>query len=183
MPGVRSRNREPDRGASRRSEAAFAQTDRRAIRRTLQGSHAWLGRQSRGLLREVATCCRGAGLISTRTKAALAAAKARGKRLGGNRGASLSEAAQAIGRSVQSNRAHKRAKDLGPLLKELRAAGIHSANGLANALNERDIPTARGRQSGEQFRYRGYWLKSHLELESNIRLLTARSVFLPKLCG
>ena len=38
-----------------------------------------------------------AGLISSRTKAALAAAKLRGKVLGGNRGAVLSENARAIG--------------------------------------------------------------------------------------
>lgn len=85
-----------------------------------------------------------AGIISSRTKAALAAAKARGKRLGGNRGAVLSIAARAAGRAAQVERSRKRALDLIPVMKELHAVGIRSANGLAKALNQRGIPTARG---------------------------------------
>lgn len=85
-----------------------------------------------------------AGLISSRTKAALAAAKERGKRLGGHRGVSLSKQSQAAGRAAQSHRAQQRAIDLGPLLSQLNAEGITSASGLARALTERGIPTARG---------------------------------------
>lgn len=85
-----------------------------------------------------------AGLISSRTKAALAAAKARGQRLGGNRGVKLSSEAQAAGRTAQSNRAQQRANDLSPLLAQLRGGGLTSATELANALTARGIPTARG---------------------------------------
>ncbi len=85
-----------------------------------------------------------AGMISSRTKAALAATKARGKRLGGHRGVSLSAAARAAGRAAQSERAQQRAHDLAPVIHDLRSRGIDSANALACALNERNIPTARG---------------------------------------
>lgn len=85
-----------------------------------------------------------AGLISSRTKAALAAAKARGTILGGNRGVSLTNAARAKGRAEQSSRAQSRAGDLAPLLLQLRSNGIASANAMAAALTARDIPTARG---------------------------------------
>lgn len=85
-----------------------------------------------------------AGLISARTKAALAAAKARGQRLGGHRGGRLSSNAQARGREEQSRLANERAADLAPLLKKLRARGITSPTELARALTEQGVPTARG---------------------------------------
>lgn len=85
-----------------------------------------------------------AGLISARTKAALAAAKARGKRLGGNRGSTLSNEARALGRQEQSGLADRRAKDLAPLLTKLSEKGISSATAVARALTSRGIPTARG---------------------------------------
>jgi DNA invertase Pin-like site-specific DNA recombinase len=88
-----------------------------------------------------------AGLISTRTKAALAAAKARGKKLGGNRGAVLSDVARASGREAQVTRANERAADLRPVLRDLQRHGVTSFQGIARALNERNIPTARGRGS------------------------------------
>lgn len=84
-----------------------------------------------------------AGLIS-RTKAALAAAKARGKLLGGHRGIKLSEQSQAAGRAAQTGRAKQRASDLAPLLSQLSSEGITSASATARALTERGIPTARG---------------------------------------
>ncbi|KQW21045.1 resolvase [Afipia sp. Root123D2] len=84
-----------------------------------------------------------AGMISARTKAALAAAKARGKKLGGDRGGRATREAQAQGRATQSSRALIRAKDLVPLLNELAANGIVSARQVALALNERRIPTPR----------------------------------------
>lgn len=85
-----------------------------------------------------------AGLISTRTKAALSAAKARGQRLGGNRGARLSSEARAKGREAQASLAQRRATDLAPVLEELRAGGTCSATEVARALTARGIPTARG---------------------------------------
>lgn len=49
----------------------------------------------------------------------LAAAKARGKRLGGHREIKLSEQSQAAGRSAQADRAKQRATDLAPVLSRL----------------------------------------------------------------
>lgn len=86
-----------------------------------------------------------AGMISARTKAALAAAKARGKRLGGNRGVTLSDEARATGRAVRTEQANARAADIGPLIAELQATNAgQSLRALAKALNARCIPTARG---------------------------------------
>ncbi|WP_038974161.1 recombinase family protein [Bradyrhizobium genomosp. III] len=86
-----------------------------------------------------------AGLISSRTKAALAAAKARGQKLGGDKGARLSSDAKAAGRAAQSRQAMLRALDLAPLLSELERDGNRTAKELANALTSLRIPTARGR--------------------------------------
>ncbi|MGM4925226.1 recombinase family protein [Tardiphaga sp. 804_B3_N1_9] len=83
-----------------------------------------------------------AGLISSRTKAALAASK---KRLGGHRGIKLSRQSQEAGRAAQTQRAEQRARDLAPTLAQLNADGITSASAVARALTERGIPTARGR--------------------------------------
>lgn len=83
-------------------------------------------------------------MISARTKAALAAAKARGKKLGGNRGAVLSASARKKGRAVQAARAKDRATDLAQVLEEIRRDGTTSLRGLAGALMQRGIPTPRG---------------------------------------
>ncbi|ACL62234.1 recombinase family protein [Methylobacterium nodulans] len=85
-----------------------------------------------------------AGMIASRTKAALQAAKARGKKLGGNRGVVMSDATRAAGRAARTLKADGRAADLAPTIAELQAAGITSLGGIAKALNERGIPTARG---------------------------------------
>lgn len=87
-----------------------------------------------------------AGMISARTKAALAAAKARGTKLGGNRGVMISdESRKAAAESVQ-RRVQARATDLAPIIAELRAGGAESTRAIAAALNARNIPTARGGQ-------------------------------------
>ena len=83
-------------------------------------------------------------MISARTKAALAAAKRRGVKLGGDRGARLTKAQRAAGNAAMAAKAQQRALDLKPILDELRAAGTVTFSGLAVALNERSIPTARG---------------------------------------
>lgn len=86
-----------------------------------------------------------AGLISARTKAALAAAKDRGKRLGGYRGTKLTAKARAAGRCTQVAMAAKRSADVAPVIAELRGQGITSLRSLAGALTARSIPTPRGK--------------------------------------
>lgn len=83
-------------------------------------------------------------MISARTKAALAAAKARGVKLGGNRGVSVDEGARMASVAVRSGRAIARATDLAPIIAELREGGLTSLAGIAHALMARGIPTARG---------------------------------------
>ncbi|CAM3270672.1 hypothetical protein JHFBIEKO_4804 [Methylobacterium mesophilicum] len=85
-----------------------------------------------------------ARMISTRTKAALAAAKARGVKLGGDRGATISAETQAKGNAARLAKANARASDLSGIVAEIRAAGAVSLREIAAGLNERGIPTARG---------------------------------------
>ncbi|ACL63266.1 recombinase family protein [Methylobacterium nodulans] len=82
--------------------------------------------------------------ISARTKAALAAAKARGTVLGGFRGRTFTEADHAAAAAGRKARGDRNAARLMPIIAELRAAGIISANGIARVLSERGIPTAQG---------------------------------------
>lgn len=85
--------------------------------------------------------------ISKRTKAALAAAKARGKRLGNPNGATaLRRAAKGNGAATQALRqeADARAMKLRPTVEAYRRAGITSLGGLAAALNEAHVKTPRG---------------------------------------
>lgn len=84
-------------------------------------------------------------MISARTIAALAAAKARGTKLGGDRGnlpavAHLGAQKSAI---VRTEAAEQRAADLLPLVGKLAADGASLRN-IACELNARGIPTARG---------------------------------------
>jgi DNA invertase Pin-like site-specific DNA recombinase len=85
-----------------------------------------------------------AGMISARTKAALAAAKRRGVKLGGDRGARLTAKARAAGRAAVQERARSRAMDIAPTIKELQQAGRESLRAIAAGLEERGIPAARG---------------------------------------
>lgn len=85
-----------------------------------------------------------AGLISSRTKAALAAARARGKVLGGLRSTRLTDAARAQGRERNRQKAHELAADLAVTISEMRKAGASSLREIASELNARKIPTARG---------------------------------------
>jgi len=85
-----------------------------------------------------------AGLISQRTRAALAAAKARGKRLGWANPARQDQA-QATSRAAAANRAEadRHAANVLPIVQAIRAAGIDTLKGIAEALNARGIRTAR----------------------------------------
>jgi DNA invertase Pin-like site-specific DNA recombinase len=83
-------------------------------------------------------------MISARTKAALAAAKRRGVKLGGDRGGRLTAKARAAGRAVQRQQARNRALDLAPTIKELQEAGCTSLRAIAAALAASGIPAARG---------------------------------------
>jgi DNA invertase Pin-like site-specific DNA recombinase len=85
-----------------------------------------------------------AGMISKRTKDALAAAKRRGVKLGGDRGARLSAKARAAGSKAGARAAAARAADIAPTIVELRAGGAVSLRDIADGLNARGIPTSRG---------------------------------------
>ena len=80
-------------------------------------------------------------LISERTRAALAVRKARGARLGNPRNAAT---AARLGNAVQTRNADAFAERVLPLIDALRASGRTSLRDLADALNARGIPTARG---------------------------------------
>jgi DNA invertase Pin-like site-specific DNA recombinase len=83
--------------------------------------------------------------ISKRTKAALAAAKARGTRLGGRRVSperwtEIRDAAQ----QMRTAQADKRAYELLPVIESIKAAGAVSLRQIAAGLNGRNITPARG---------------------------------------
>lgn len=80
--------------------------------------------------------------ISQRTKEGLAAAKAKGIVLGNPRWEESIEGA----RSKQIAKASRRIDLVRPTIEGLRASGIVSLKGLADALNERGIASPRGRR-------------------------------------
>lgn len=80
-------------------------------------------------------------IIGARTKAALGALKARGAQLG-NR-TNLPDA-QAKGQASNAILADAFAANALPVVRELRASGVTTLAALAEALNRRAIPTARG---------------------------------------
>jgi DNA invertase Pin-like site-specific DNA recombinase len=94
--------------------------------------------------------------ISERTRAALAARKERGTKLGNPRNA---DDAAAAGRRAQPMAAEQFATTVLPVIAKLQEAGVSSYRGIAAALNGRGVRTARG----------GRWQVS------NVRNLLART--------
>ena len=85
-----------------------------------------------------------ASMISARTKAALQAAKERGKVLGNPTNA---REAAAIGRQRLIERADQHAQKVLPMLQHVvKVGGITSVHAAADALNDRGVKTARGGQ-------------------------------------
>ena len=80
-------------------------------------------------------------LIGERTRSALAARKAHGARLGNPRN---SGEAAAAGRAVQVAEANQFAANVLPLINSVRTAGTTDLRGIARALNDRGVRTARG---------------------------------------
>lgn len=83
--------------------------------------------------------------ISERTKAALAAAKARGAKLGWSNPNRVEEQRQASAKGVITNKAkaHAHATNVLPIIEQIRA-GSASLRQIANELNARGVKTARG---------------------------------------
>lgn len=109
--------------------------------------HVPSGPTGRFLLTQIAAVAElEAGLISQRTKAALAAAKVRGVKLGspGNLTADGQARGAEMGRAASVARANSRAADLQATIRQLMAQGITSASSIARKLNEAGVPTARG---------------------------------------
>jgi DNA invertase Pin-like site-specific DNA recombinase len=84
--------------------------------------------------------------ISERTKAALAAARARGVKLGGYRkNPTLPPDAGRKATAALKQKADARATDIAPIIAELQASGATSLRAIADGLNKRGIPTAAGK--------------------------------------
>jgi DNA invertase Pin-like site-specific DNA recombinase len=85
-------------------------------------------------------------MISKRTKDALAAAKRRGVKLGGDRGVRPTARARKLAIEVLRGRAAARAADA-PVIAELQASGATSRKAIAAGLTEKGIATARGKSA------------------------------------
>jgi DNA invertase Pin-like site-specific DNA recombinase len=85
-------------------------------------------------------------LISGRTKVALAAAKARGVRLGNPKLAQARKAAHKAAAAANEAAADRHAATVLPIIRELKRAGTQTLREIAEALNGRGVQTARGGQ-------------------------------------
>ncbi len=79
-------------------------------------------------------------LISQRTREALAARKAQGKRLGTHGSAQTA----AVARAATTANADNFASDMMPVIEGIRASGVTTYEGIAKALNARGVHTRRG---------------------------------------
>jgi DNA invertase Pin-like site-specific DNA recombinase len=79
-------------------------------------------------------------MISRRTREALAAARARGTRLGNPN----PKAASAKGGAARKAQADKHAENVEPIIREIKAAGVSTLQGLADSLNARGVASATG---------------------------------------
>jgi DNA invertase Pin-like site-specific DNA recombinase len=109
--------------------------------------HVPAGAMGRFLLTQMASVAElEAGLIGERTKAALAAAKARGVKLGNPNGARALKGKQVGNKqavaAVKANAEH-RATNLQGIIDDLRSQGIRSIRAIAAELNGRGILTPR----------------------------------------
>jgi DNA invertase Pin-like site-specific DNA recombinase len=109
--------------------------------------HVPPGAMGRFLLTQMASVAElEAGLISERTKAALAAAKARGVKLGNPNGARALKGKQVSNTqavaAIKANAEH-RAANLRAIVDDLRTQGVTSVRAIAAELNERGILTPR----------------------------------------
>ena len=82
-------------------------------------------------------------LISTRTKVALQAKKAAGAQLGNRTNL---EDAQKLGAAANAEAADAFAANVLPIVQSIKAAGVTSLRGIADALNARGVQTPRGGQ-------------------------------------
>ncbi|QND12594.1 recombinase family protein [Rhizobium leguminosarum bv. trifolii] len=99
------------------------------------------GAMGRFILQQMAAVAQlEAGLISERTKAALKAAKERGKVLGGFRGVKVDPE---LGRAAKTAKASDFTSQVAPIARDLQAAG-NSLRAIAAELTSRGIPTPRG---------------------------------------
>jgi DNA invertase Pin-like site-specific DNA recombinase len=79
-------------------------------------------------------------MIATRTRDALRRAKARGVKLGGPK---LAQARKEAVKAIEAN-ADRHAANVMPIIREIQRAGARSLRAIAEALNARGVPTARG---------------------------------------
>jgi DNA invertase Pin-like site-specific DNA recombinase len=110
--------------------------------------HVPPGAMGRFLLTQMASVAElEAGLVSERTKAALAAAKARGVKLGNPNGARALRGKQVGNKEAVAAielRAQEHATNLRSILDDVRAQGITSIRKIAEELNRRGILAPRG---------------------------------------
>lgn len=81
-------------------------------------------------------------MLSERTKTGLQRAKSQGRVLGNTK--NLPDA-QKKGAATNSRKAELRRLELMPVISEIRAAGLKTAAAIADALNERSVPTPSGK--------------------------------------